>query len=112
VGRGPAAPEIVVVHAGQIVMHQRIGVQHLDRGCGTQRPRVVDAEQPRAMLHQERAQPLAARERRIAHRIVDSGMQTVRLGQDGVQHRLDGLGGAGHRGEKAAMRIGRGWCGV
>ena len=31
-GRGPAAAQIVVVHAGQIVMHQRIGVQGLDGG--------------------------------------------------------------------------------
>ena len=28
--RGPAAPQIVVVHAGQVVVHERIGVDQLD----------------------------------------------------------------------------------
>ena len=65
----PAAPQIVVVHRRQIVMHQRIAMDAFERGAGHQRVLARHAEQGRALHHQKRPQPLAAAERGIAHRV-------------------------------------------
>ena len=42
---GFAAPQVVVVHRRQIVMHQRIGVHHLHRGRNPGGAGLVDAEE-------------------------------------------------------------------
>ena len=79
VRRRPPAPQIVVVHRRQIVVNQRIGVDHLDRARRRHR-RVARrgfgrADRLRhafgAREHQQRAQPLAAAEQAVAHRVGD-----------------------------------------
>ena len=70
-----AAPQIVVVHRRQIVVDQRIGVHEFDGGRHPAQRAAVDAEQPPALQHQERAQPLAAAQRRIAHGLDDAAPQ-------------------------------------
>ena len=66
---GPAAAQIAVVHRRQIVMDQRIAVDAFQRRAGQQRGLARNAEHRRALDHQERPQPLAAAEARIAHRL-------------------------------------------
>ena len=51
-GRAPA-PEIVVVHGGQVVVDQRITVRAFDRHAGAQRRFARDAEGPRGFDGQE-----------------------------------------------------------
>ena len=65
-GRPPAS-QIVVVHRGQVVVDQRIGVQAFER-CG--RPDgscPASPERTRRLDREKRPEPLAAAERRIAH---------------------------------------------
>ena len=66
--RRQAAAQIVVIHAGHVVMHERIGVQRLDGRGGGHRLRLGDAIQRGRFEHQKGAQPLAAL-RRITHRL-------------------------------------------
>ena len=58
----PPAPEIVVVHAGEIVMHERISVHGFDRRSHPKRARGIDIEESCTAQDEERAQPLAAGE--------------------------------------------------
>jgi hypothetical protein len=66
---GLAAAQIVVVHRRQIVMHQRVGVQQLHRRPDAGGTAPVDAEQGGTLHHQNGAQPLAAAQAGIAHRL-------------------------------------------
>ncbi len=86
---GAPAPQVVVVHGRQVVMDQRIAVQAFDRAGGGQRLVGRNAEQAGALDGQERAQPLAAPERAVAH----GGHQPGRTGD---------LAGGGIVGEPAA----------
>ena len=45
VGAGLAAAQIVVVHGGQVVVHQAVGVQHFDAGGDAGGAGLGDAEQ-------------------------------------------------------------------
>src|SRR5947209_2380113 len=72
VRRRTAAAEIVVIHGGEIVVDERIAVDHLERRAGTQRALVLRAEESRRLDHQERPQPFAAAERRVAHRLEEA----------------------------------------
>ena len=71
VAGGPAAPQIVVVHGRQIVVDQRIGVDHFDRAGG----RHGRFDRPAARLggqqHQHRPQPFARRQEAVAHRLAE-----------------------------------------
>ncbi len=97
VRRRPAAPEVVVVHRRQVVVDQRIAMHAFDGAAGAQRRPGLGAERPRGLDRQERAQPLAAAERAIAHGVEhalrprDLAGQR-RPGEDRVERRLDGLG--------------------
>ena len=62
-----AAPEIVVVHGRQVVVDERIAVHAFDRGRGEHRVRRLDAEEPRRLDDQERAEALAAGQHGVAH---------------------------------------------
>ena len=84
----PSAPEIVVVHAGQIVMHERIGVHRLDRRG---HPKRAMRDQRRTDLrrtqHEKRPQPLAAGEDGVAHRLVNAGVRPCGFGRSSSTRR-------------------------
>ena len=80
VAGGLAAPEIVVVHRRQVVVDEGVGVHHLDGGGGVDRPRARHVEEVGAREDQEGAQPLAAGEERIAHRLVEAPVLAVGQG--------------------------------
>jgi hypothetical protein len=67
VHRGLAAAQHVVVHAGQVVVHQRIGVDQFGGAGRAQRRGLVAADRFAGGQHQQRPQPLAAVEHGIAH---------------------------------------------
>ncbi len=84
-----AAAQRVVVHAGQVVVHQAVGVDAFDRGGGAQRLPGRDAEDRRALDREEGAEALAAAEHRMPHGGAECG---VAGGQEAVE-RLLGAGG-------------------
>ncbi len=69
VRRRPAAAEIVVVHRRQVVVHQAVAMDQLDRSRGAQHARPFGSEKARRLDRQERPQPFAAGKRRVAHRL-------------------------------------------
>ncbi len=93
---GTAAAQIVIVHRRQIVMHQAVAMHHLDGAGDAQRAVLVDAEELGALHHQEGPQPLAAAQRRIAHRLEHAAFERVAHRQQRVEHRLQRGGGRGH----------------
>ena len=96
-GGGTAAAQIVIVHAGQIVMHQasRCAAPRWRRRPA-RHARIIHPEQPRRMQHQEGPQPLAARHDGIAHGLLHPGLAARGLGQDRVQGRIHQLGAGGY----------------
>ena len=61
------APQVVIVHRRQVVVHQRVAMHAFERRAGHQRLLARDLEQRRAFHHQEGPEPLAAAEAGIAH---------------------------------------------
>jgi hypothetical protein len=55
-----SAAQLVVVHGGQVVMNQRIGVDHLDGGCQREDGGGVAPERLGGGERQHRANALAA----------------------------------------------------
>jgi len=71
VARRLPSPEVIVVNAGQVVVDERHGVDHLDGACDGDGG-VIEASDELARSNAEhRAEPLAAREERVAHGFVD-----------------------------------------
>ena len=68
VARRLAAPQRVIVHAGQVVMDQRIGVDQLDRRGARIDTRKAGAGQLRRGVREQRPHALAAAQRRVTHR--------------------------------------------
>ena len=100
-----AAAQIVIVHARQIVMHQRIGMDAFDGQRSVQRSGLVHAVQAGTFQHQKAAQHLAAH-----HGIAHGLMQQVATGQPPVHMSGDaGLRVQKRRfeGLRPGLRIGR-----
>ena len=62
-----AAAEVVIVHGGEIVVNERIGMQHFKRDSGAERFFLRYAEQGGALADKERPQAFAAVHDRIFH---------------------------------------------
>ena len=75
VSGGLAAPKVVVVHGGQVIMHERIGVHHLDRCSDPRRAGWRDREQQGGLDHEEAPEPLASAQRGIAHRLRETRLR-------------------------------------
>ena len=95
-GAGLAAAQVIIVHGGQVVMHQRIGVQHFDRcgdACGAG---LADTEKRGTFHHQEGAQAFAAAQGGIAHGLSETGLGAFDRRQQDFQGLLDGCGDTRH----------------
>ena len=73
VNGGASAPQIIIVHCGQIVMDEGIAVDELKRRAGEKRGLRIGAAKTRTFDEQKRSQPLAAAERAMAHRRQEAG---------------------------------------
>jgi hypothetical protein len=82
--RGLAAAQHVVVHARQVVVHQRIGMDQLGRAGRAQRGLGLPIRRLAGGEDQQGPQPLAAVEHRIAHRIAQ---QHGRIDADPLRER-------------------------
>ena len=86
---GPPATQIVVVHRRQIVVHERIGVNHLD-GAGRRHGRLhVAAACLRGQQRQHRSQAFSRRQQAVAHGLDQFGGAARRQLGATVQGRLD-----------------------
>ena len=96
VQRRPAATQRVVVHRRQVVVDQRVGVNQLDGARRRQRESAIGvvgrARLPRDGVgrgqREQRAQPLAAREDAVAHRLAEERRAGRRRGEVALE-RLD-----------------------
>ena len=94
--------QFVIVHAGQIVMDQRIGMNSLDRTARIDRRVAIDPVELRRGNQQQRAHTLAATDRGIAHRLDQScarivGHRKKRISAvDLTLHPLEGAQKVGH----------------
>lgn len=76
--RGLAAAQVVVVHARQVVVDERIVVHQLQRAGIRQRQMPVDPAQPRKLERQHRADAFAAGEDAVAHGFIQPRIGLVR----------------------------------
>ena len=89
VAGGLAAAQDVVVHARQVVVHERIGVDHLDRRGGRVDARGIGAGEFARGVREQRAHALAAAEHRVAHRLDQRRRRGRVERQRAVEHVLD-----------------------
>src|SRR3954452_7515218 len=68
-----AAAQVVVVHRGQVVVDERVGVDELDRRREREHRFGIHADCAGGGKREHRPDPLAAREQRIAHRLLEPG---------------------------------------
>ena len=92
-----AAAQIVVVHAGEIVVDERVDVDALDREAGPDRALPGDPEQAGGGDGEERSKPLAAADGRVAHRLIEAAARIGRIGQDRLEQSVDLRRGPAHR---------------
>ena len=84
-----STPEIVIIHAGKIVVHQRIGVGAFD-GAGEGKCVVdVAATSLRCGETQNRSQSFTSRKKTVSHRLVERSGFRTRLGQVAIQRAVD-----------------------
>ena len=83
-----AAPHVIVVHAGQIVVDQRIDVDRLDGGADADGAALVDREKASGRHRQQRPEALAAADRGVAHGLEQAvaavSRRAQQMGKDGV----------------------------
>ena len=103
-----AAAQVVVVQRGQIVVDQRVGVQHLDGGA-----EVLDAlgqfagagDHPRGLHAQDGLQALAAGEDAVAHGTVDGVGQRLGRGQESFECSVREAGAGGQQGSYRGIHL-------
>ena len=86
---GLATAEIVVIHAGQIVMDQGIGVDQLQSAAYRHGLVPVQTAQPGKLQRHHRTQPLAAGENAVPHGLIEVRPMGL-LRKQAVQIVLDG----------------------
>ena len=92
-----AAPVIVVVHGGKVVVDQRIGVDALDGAGQRQGVGFVAAAGRGGGQAQGGADAFAAGKQRVAHGAVDGGRFGRRRGQEPIQGPVNGRGARGQK---------------
>ena len=89
VRRQPAAPVVVVVHGGQVVVDQRERVRALDRHGSGQRARPRSSHRLARGQREQRPHPLARRERGVAERLAQPAGPCRTLAQSPRQPPLE-----------------------
>ena len=104
VAGGMAAAQVVVIERGQIVVDERIGVEHLQRraevgdACGQL---TVTGHHARGFHAEDRAQAFAAGEDAVAHGAVDGMGQRIGRGEESFE---GCVGERDARGEQGSYR--------
>ena len=87
--RRTSAPQIVVIHRGQIVVNQRIGMNAFQRRRRKRDLRARFAEEFGGHQQHDRAQALSARQRAVAHGLVQPRRKRLGRRKRGVQRLRD-----------------------
>ncbi len=92
---GLAPPELVIVHTGQVIVDQRVGVNHFHSGGGAKAllpPHgALTAHYPRGKEQQERPEALAPGEDAVPHRLVDPTWRALRRREVRIKGRVNPL---------------------
>jgi hypothetical protein len=104
VHRGLAAAQDIVVHARQIVVHERIGVDQLDRRRGDLEPLGRGFRHLAGGEREQRPHALAAFERRVTHRFVKPRRRDARRRQHAREHRFHARLDSAHPGLELAVK--------
>ena len=91
VGGGLAATQVVVVHGRQIVVHQRIGMDQLDRAGGAVGAGLVTIQCFAGGVDQQRADALATVHHAVAHGLVEPLELRQRRDEEGFEAAVDAL---------------------
>src|SRR5206468_5651171 len=83
------APEIVVVHAREIIVHQRVSVDAFQRAGEGKSISDFSAASVSGREAKNRSQSLAAREKAVAHRSVKRSWFRARLWQIAIERVVD-----------------------
>ena len=90
---GLAAPQVVVVERGQIIVNQRIRVNKFERARRAEsRPRHQLRKNSRSFQAEHRPQPFSARENAVTHRLMDAKRLRVAPAAAGVPAPLQSAG--------------------
>jgi hypothetical protein len=111
VARRPPAAQVVVVHRREVVVDERVGVDELDRARQRQDRGRVDADRPGRRHREHRADALAPREQRVAHRLLEARgprggageAQAVEMALDVGPERVGIPGRGGSRGRQSSV---------
>jgi hypothetical protein len=95
-----AAPQDVVVHARQVVVDERVGMDHLDCASGDLEAFGSGADQLARAEAKQRTDALAAFEGRVAHRIVEPAGRNAGRGQQPGERAFDPCLDGAHPGGK------------
>src|SRR5206468_1973145 len=87
----PTTPEIVVVHTGKIIVHERVGVNAFERAGERERDIDVAATSFGRGETKNRSQSFSTRKKTVTHRLVERGRLRIRLRQVPVQCAIDQL---------------------
>ena len=87
--RGSTASQVVIVHRGQIVMHEAVDVDQFDRGRGIVERFEAGAERNACRIDERWSQPLAAAQGAVAHRLGQALRAGLRDRQGAIEDRFD-----------------------
>ena len=99
-----AAPQDVVVHAGQVVVNQRVDMAQLDGGSDLVYPCRIGSRGFTSGVGQQRPHPFAPAENRIAHGLVQTPRRDGHRRQDGLEDGLHPFLVSAHPGLKVSRR--------
>ena len=83
-----SAPQVIVVHRRQIVVHQRVGMNEFHRRGGRIQDVAGTLQRLSGAVDQQGAQPLAAAQNRVALRRVQSLRHQIGRRKRGIKHGL------------------------
>jgi hypothetical protein len=90
--RRTPATKIVVVHAGEIVVHERVGVHRFNRRCHPGDSRRGTSERPVGAEQERRPHPLPGGAQRVRQRLAVSSAQLgLEVFRPVGEHRIDGF---------------------
>ena len=101
---GLATTQVVVIHGGQVVVDQRVGVDQLDGRRGGVQGVVFCSQGAPRQIDQQRAQALAAHQQAVAHGCLqarlDGGPRLEQRRQGGIDA---GVAGAAQRDQRCVV---------
>ena len=89
VTRGAAPPGGRIIHHGEIVVNERVGVNQFDRACGGKHRLRGHPGHLRALEHQDRPEAFSAGEQTVTHRLEHPMRWLIICGHELIERLLD-----------------------